>query len=204
MHSTNLSRSSFVRRWSAIAAFPLCIAAIGGCQEGAAGISTGVPTAQIDEAPAGAQTTAATPVANAGKSSVAGSLPKKQSARQDINFDTVQLKLESRDLYAHSLLTPAVLALDGQRVRISGFINPDFAMTMELAGFYLARDNKTCCFGPNALLCDFVTVQMRKGETMHFTHGVVTVEGTFRIDERKDDFDGSYSSIYSIVDGVEG
>lgn len=55
-------------------------------------------------------------------------------------------------------------ALDGQRVRVRGFMYPTFQAT-GIDQFVLARDNQICCFGRNPKVYDLVSVQMRDGVT---------------------------------------
>ncbi|MDP1796313.1 MAG: hypothetical protein Q8K78_02475 [Planctomycetaceae bacterium] len=73
-------------------------------------------------------------------------------------------------------------ALDGQRVRVRGFMYPTFQAT-GIDQFVLARDNQICCFGRNPKVYDLVSVQMRDGVTTDYIQNrPFDVVGIFRID----------------------
>ncbi len=73
-------------------------------------------------------------------------------------------------------------ALDGQRVRLRGFMYPTFQAT-GIDQFVLARDNQICCFGRNPKVYDLVSVQMRDNVTTDYIQNrPFDVVGTFRID----------------------
>ena len=73
-------------------------------------------------------------------------------------------------------------ALDGQHVRLRGFMYPTFQAT-GIDQFVLARDNQICCFGRNPKVYDLVSVQMRDGVTTDYIQNrPFDVVGTFRID----------------------
>lgn len=73
-------------------------------------------------------------------------------------------------------------ALDGQRLRVRGFMYPTFQAT-GIDQFVLARDNQICCFGRNPKVYDLVSVQMRDGVTTDYIQNrPFDVVGTFRID----------------------
>lgn len=69
--------------------------------------------------------------------------------------------------------TPAVEKLQplfGHRIRIRGFMRPSFEES-DLTGFWLARDNQFCCFGPNPKMCDIIRVTLRDGSTTNYIEG---------------------------------
>ena len=101
---------------------------------------------------------------------------------RNITFDTVKLNLEKGAPYHSDLLTPAVKKLDGNRVRIRGFILPP-PQQNGLTRFVLVRDNMACCFGPGAAIYDSMTIQMKDGLSMDYTVQPIMVEGTFNIHE---------------------
>lgn len=90
--------------------------------------------------------------------------------------------------------------LDGQRVRIRGFMMPPFRNT-EITGFVMARDNQICCMGKNPKIYDLITVQMRKGVTTDYIlNRPFDVVGTFHIDPFVED--GEWFDLYAITDAV--
>ncbi len=73
-------------------------------------------------------------------------------------------------------------ALDGQRIRVRGFMYPTFEST-GITQFVLARDNQICCFGRNPKVYDLVSIDMRAGKsTDYIQNRPFDVVGTFRID----------------------
>lgn len=57
--------------------------------------------------------------------------------------------------------------LNGQRVRIRGFMFPTFEAE-GLEQFVLARDNQICCFGRDPKVYDLVQVDMKAGKTTNY------------------------------------
>jgi hypothetical protein len=78
---------------------------------------------------------------------------------------------------------PAWLSgLDGQRIRIRGFMIPTFEST-GLERFVLARDAGLCCFGANPKVYDLISVELKAGKTCNYIHlRPFDVVGTFKID----------------------
>jgi hypothetical protein len=115
---------------------------------------------------------------------------------KEVTFDNVKLELKKGDPYDSSLLTDEVKKLDGQRIRIRGYILPSYQQA-GIKQFVLVRDNMECCFGPGALLHDCILVEMRAPATAEFTVRPVSVVGTFTIREIKGP-DGNYLAIYHL------
>lgn len=100
----------------------------------------------------------------------------------DKTFDDVKFDIEPDSPFERSMLTEGIRALDGQRMRIRGYILPT-AQKRGIKQFVLVRDNQECCFGPGAALYDCILVNMEPGETTEFTVRPVAVEGVFTVDE---------------------
>jgi hypothetical protein len=154
----------------------------GGCGEQ----SSPAATRPIDEAVAptsGAPTSAATTNGPQKPGSpVAPAAASRPQPIRNITFDTVKLNLKKDEPFRSEVLTPAVKKLDGNRIRIRGYILPP-PQQSGLTRFVLVRDNMACCFGPGAAIYDSMIVQMPKGLTMDYTVQPVMVEGTFNIQE---------------------
>lgn len=121
---------------------------------------------------------------------------------REITFDDLKLPLEKGEPFDRGILPPVVDALQGQRVRIRGYILPSFQQR-GITQFVLVRDNMECCFGPGALLHDCVVVRMRPGKSADFSIRPVAVAGSFRIEELKGP-DGKHLAVYAIDgDAVE-
>jgi hypothetical protein len=74
---------------------------------------------------------------------------------------------------------PDVLALDGQKVFLKGYIYPT-NNPYGLTKFLLLKDNGQCCFGGKPALQDRLTVSLQ-GFTFDHTYHKVSVAGTFRL-----------------------
>jgi hypothetical protein len=126
-------------------------------------------------------TTATNPATDPGRSARL-TLPARPQGIREITFDTVKLNMKKEDPFTRSLITPAVAKLDGNRVRIRGFILPPFQQT-GLTRFVLVRDNMACCFGPGAAIYDSMVVDLKPGMTIDYQVSPVAVVGTFNIRE---------------------
>ena len=115
---------------------------------------------------------------------------------KEVTFDNIKLEMEKDEPYDSSKLTEEVKKLDGQNIRIRGYILPSFQQS-GIKQFILVRDNMECCFGPGAMLHDCVVVEMIPPATADFTVRPVSVEGNFTIRELKGP-DGNYLAIYHL------
>jgi hypothetical protein len=115
---------------------------------------------------------------------------------RDITFDDLKFEMQKGDPFKRSMLTPNIEALEGQHVRLRGFILPSFQQT-GIKQFVLVRDNMECCFGPGAALYDCVYIEMAPGKTADYTIYPVAVEGVFHIKEWVGP-DGKHLAIYSM------
>ncbi|HEY5312127.1 MAG TPA: DUF3299 domain-containing protein [Pirellulales bacterium] len=147
---------------------------LAGCQESTA---PGAPASA--SAPSGE---AAAPAATEAADTSAPAVPVAKLPRRDINFDDLKFEIEKGQPFVRSMLTPKIVALDGRRVRIRGYMLPSFQQT-GLTQFVLVRDNLQCCFGPGAALYDCLLVEMEPGRSADFTIRPVAVEGTLAIRE---------------------
>ncbi len=96
----------------------------------------------------------------------------------DLTFDDVKFDLEPEDAFSADKLTDEIRQIDGQKIKIRGYIRPSFSQR-GLKNFVFVRDNKECCFGPNAAIYDCMLVKLKKQTTTDYTVRPVTVEGTF-------------------------
>jgi hypothetical protein len=100
----------------------------------------------------------------------------------DKTFDDLRFDIKPGDRFHREMLTDAIEALDGKKMRIRGYILPT-AQQRGIKNFVLVRDNKECCFGPGAALYDCILVEMLAGATIDYSIWPVTVEGKFEIRE---------------------
>ena len=129
------------------------------------------------------------------ESPVKGVIERKSSAasraKGEINFDDLKFEIEKDAPFEKGMLTGDVKKLDGQKVKLRGYILPStlFKET-NIDQFVLVRDNQECCFGPGAALFDCVIIEMLPGRTTDFVTRPVTVEGKFKIDTEKYKYPG--------------
>jgi hypothetical protein len=149
------------------------------------------PAADPQPAPDSPAVAPSGPAANAPPARSAGT-----AAIREITFDDIKLELQKGEPFTRDRLTPRVVDLERQRVRIRGYILPSFQQS-GLTQFVLVRDNQECCFGPGAALHDCVVVRMQPGQTAEFSIRPVAVEGRFRVEELRGP-DGRHLAIYAL------
>lgn len=90
--------------------------------------------------------------------------------------------------------------LNGQRVRIRGYMRPGFELE-GITEFLFVRDNGECCYGPLPKIYDMIAVQLAEGESSDLIEGTpFDVEGTFRIEPHSDEIE--LYGLFFIDDGV--
>ncbi len=125
--------------------------------------------------------------------------PRPRAASGGIHettFDDVKFVMKKEERFERRMLTPEIEQLDGQRIRIRGYILPTFRQT-GLTEFVLVRDNMECCFGPGAALFDAILVQMNAGASTDFSIRPVAVEGVFSVRELVGP-DGKHLAVYHL------
>lgn len=115
----------------------------------------------------------------------------------DKTFDDLRFDLDVGAPFRRAMLSESINALDGQRIRIRGFILPT-PQQRGIKQFVLVRDNQVCCFGPGAALFDCILVEMQEGATAKYTIRPVAVTGKFGIQEFIGP-DGRHLAIYHIA-----
>jgi hypothetical protein len=123
------------------------------------------------------------PKADNARNATRASAADRKSTRE-ITFDTLKFDIEKGAPFKRSMLTPAIEKLEGQRVRIRGYMLPSFQQS-GITQFVLVRDNMECCFGPGAALYDCIIVEMVNGQSCNFSVRPIAVEGVFAIREFK-------------------
>lgn len=97
-----------------------------------------------------------------------------------ITFDDLELKMNEDSVFAPSLLTPRVKELDGQRVRIRGFIYPSVFQQTGITQFPLVK-NTECKFGPGGIAHHIIVVELKAGVSTAFTVRPIAVEGVLTV-----------------------
>ncbi len=114
----------------------------------------------------------------------------------DKTFDDIRFEIEPGQAFHRKLLTAAIEAMSGQKIRIRGYILPT-AQKRGFKQFVLVRDNQECCFGPGAALYDCIFIEMQPGKTAEYSIRPVAVEGKFDIREFIGP-DGKHLAIYHL------
>jgi hypothetical protein len=122
-------------------------------------------------------------------------LAKAGDKPYDKTFDDLRFNMTVGEKFKRSLLNKNIEALNGQRIRIRGYILPT-PQKHGIQQFVLVRDNQECCFGPGAALYDCILVEMKSGNTADFTIRPIAVEGTFNV--REFDIGGKDLAIYQM------
>jgi len=97
---------------------------------------------------------------------------------------------------------PDVLALQGQRVAVRGYLLPmDFDQKGIIAFFLMARPDQGCCFGSGLALNEWIDVRW-KGKPLTKFNGTVPVTVIGTLDVKPDISGGAIGSLYH-MEGVE-
>lgn len=123
-----------------------------------------------------------------------------------VTFDDVDLlkvlNMEPVQADAPKLMPSWLKGLDGQRIRLRGFMYPTFQDT-DIEVFLLARDNDICCFGRSPKVYDIIKVSMKDGETTDYIQGrPFDVVGIFHIAEEAEIAKDALPKLYSMTDAV--
>ena len=126
---------------------------------------TAAPTSEKQDT----ETTA--PVQQASAKSVA---PKSNTVHE-ISFDDLNCGMQADIVFRPWMLTDRVKELDGQRVRIAGYMHPD-AKQKGITEFVLLR-NTECKFGPSGQADHLIQVKLEKGVTTNYSINPIEVVG---------------------------
>lgn len=123
-----------------------------------------------------------------------------------VTFDDIDLlrilNMEPVQSDAPKLMPDWLKGLEGQRIRLRGFMYPTFQDT-GIEVFILARDNDICCFGRSPKVYDLVKVSMQDGESTDYIQGrPFDVIGKFHIAEQAVTAADALPKLYSITDAV--
>ncbi|MEM7453671.1 MAG: hypothetical protein AAF456_04875 [Planctomycetota bacterium] len=102
----------------------------------------------------------------------------------DITFDDIMFEMETGEEFSRNMLTQNVRTLHKERIRIRGYIHPSAQRTGN-TNFIFVRDDKECCFGPQAALFDCILVSLDENVTADFSARPISVEGLFFVREYK-------------------
>ena len=119
-----------------------------------------------------------------------------------ITFDDLKINMEADTVFNDSMLTDRVKQLNGQRVRIRGFLFPAIFQQTGIDKFPLVM-NTQCKFGPGGQAHHIVMVELVDGVTTSYTVRPIAVEGRLTLKPWSGP-DGNTWSLYHMVgDKVE-
>ena len=122
--------------------------------------------------------------------------PLRPGAVNDITFDDLELDMPLNTLFNRSLLTPRAAQLDGQLVRLRGFIFAGGVFQQSGIKSFPFVKNTQCKFGPDGLAFCVILVDLDEGVSTDFTTYPVTVEG--RLSVQPYDAEGFTWSVYHL------
>lgn len=122
--------------------------------------------------------------------------PLRPGAVNDITFDDLELDMPLNSLFQRGLLTPRAAQLDGQLVRLRGFIYAGGVFQQSGIKSFPFVKNTQCKFGPDGLAFCVILVDLDEGVSTDFTTYPVTVEG--RLTVRPYDAEGFTWSVYHL------
>ena len=125
-------------------------------------------------------------------------VPADKDKLNELTFDDLKFKMEVDETFDRKMLTKEINGYHGTRVRLRGYIQPNYKQT-GLTRFIFVRDNQECCFGPKAAIYDNVLVRLARDTKTDYTVRPVTVEGKFALKEYKGP-DGKVWSLYRMYD----
>jgi hypothetical protein len=177
----------------------VALTGLGGCGSQPAGADSGPSSTSISSPESPVAASAPKPAADPKPKLKPGAktkvLPRAGDKQYDKTFDDLRFEMTVGDKFKRSMLTESIEALNGQKIRIRGYILPT-PQQRGIRQFVLVRDNQECCFGPGAALYDCILVEMKPGNTAEFTIRPIAVEGIFNI--REFVMDGKHLAIYQM------
>ena len=186
-----------------------CLLTIPGCGNSAATAGPGEPS-NVESVVRQELTDSDVPAENNPKRLARGEMPEEWIEPQrervipidrtgdklDLTFDDLKFDIEVGEAFERSLLSEEVKALDGKEITLGGYMRPSFKAS-GLKGFIFVRDDKECCFGPQAAIYDCVRVKLDKGTASDYIVQPFKVRGKFYLKEREGP-DGAIWSIFNM------
>jgi hypothetical protein len=114
-----------------------------------------------------------------------------------ITFDDLNIGMQADMAFRDFLLTERVKELDGQKVRLIGYMHGGVSQIKDLSEFVLLQ-NLQCKFGPGGQADHLVRVMVKPGVEASYSTGAVQVEGVLKIVPYQGP-DGNTWSVYDLV-----
>jgi hypothetical protein len=113
----------------------------------------------------------------------------------------IGMKPDELEERAGEIVSRDVMALDGQKVFIKGYIRPDsITVPNGIDRFLLVRDNNQCCFGDLSKIkyYDQIDVKMSGAERVDYTQGVFRIGGILHVEPRNA-LPGSQNPVFTLT-----
>jgi hypothetical protein len=123
--------------------------------------------------------------------------PRNRDELVNITFDDLAVDMKEDQLFEPSMATDRVRQLDGQRVRIRGFLFPAIFQQTGIDKFPLVL-NTECKFGPGGIAHHVILVEMIDGATTSYTIRPIAVTGRLTLKPWNGP-DGNTWSLYHIA-----
>lgn len=99
---------------------------------------------------------------------------------RDITFEELNIDLKPDSVFEPWMLPLRIEELEGQRVRLRGFMCAAIFQLHNIREFPLMRE-KECPYGPGGQAHHVAEVMLKPGKTMTFSADEVCIEGVFRV-----------------------
>lgn len=139
------------------------------------------------------------PAATASSARPSESPPAAASAPAEparVSWDQLDIGIQAESKFEPWMMTTLIKSLEGQTVRITGFMHGGIAVKEGIREFILLR-NIDCPYGRQGEAHHVIMVQLAADERTKYSQQALSVEGVFRI-RPYDGPDGSTWSLYAL------
>jgi hypothetical protein len=99
---------------------------------------------------------------------------------EELKWERLDIGMEPDSVYQPWMLTTAIKVLEGQPVRIKGWMHGAVFQRSNIRNFHLMRE-KECPFGPGGQAHHAIEVVMQGSQRADFSVEEITVEGIFHV-----------------------
>jgi hypothetical protein len=110
-----------------------------------------------------------------------------------------EMKPDDKEVAKGIPIPPEIMALDGQRIFIKGYMRPS-SQSFGLDNFLLVRDNNQCCFGQlsEVKYFDQIQIHLQGDRKADYSRGVFRMGGILKIDPTAL-FPGSAKPVFTLL-----
>ena len=121
----------------------------------------------------------------------------REDGLEVITFDDLNIGMQADMVFRDFLLNDRVRELDGQKVRLIGYMDGGVSQTKGIKEFVLLR-NTECKFGPGGQADHLVRVLMTGNASADYSTSALQIEGVLKVNPFNGP-DGNTWSVYDIV-----